>query len=183
MKAVKGGALMGTIQKSSEWEQKTSVKKGNAGEKIVRRFLEKKGFIVYQPVTEDAHAFDMLAIKNKEIVIIGEVKTKALMNKWSATGFNDRNFKEYKRIYEKYKIPIFIFFVDEHKKEIYGNWLMECLEEPQIKDGVEFPKIINTRNGSKIRLYHYEKMKHIAYLEDNDVRELIKHTRRSYSYA
>ena len=69
---------MGTIQKNSEWEQKTSVKKGNVGERIVREYLEAKGLVCYQPVTERAHAFDMLAIREKKTNSDCRSKVKSL---------------------------------------------------------------------------------------------------------
>ena len=45
------------------WQDKIQVKKGNIGEKIVRNYLEKKGFIVYEPKTNGSHPFDKIAIK------------------------------------------------------------------------------------------------------------------------
>jgi hypothetical protein len=180
--AVKDGALMGMIQKNSDWEHKTSVKKGNLGEQIVNKYLESKNFIVYRPVTEKAHAFDILAVRDKKIVIIGEVKTKALMNKWKATGFNNRNFLEYQAIHEKYKLPIFIFFVDENMGSIYGNWL-HILEKPYYHNGDKFPMVIKTKGSTELRLYHYDSMKHIAKLNAKDVAQLASYTRRNYEYT
>ena len=170
---------MGMIQKNSEWEHKTSVKKGNIGERIVREYLESKGLICYQPVTESAHAFDMLAIKDKKQIVIAEIKSKALMNKWRATGFEQRHYEEYKRIQEKHKIPVFVFFVDEHMGKIYGNTLDE-LDKEITREGARFPMLIS--NG-RTRIYHFDSMKIVADLTLDDCEELKQYTRRSYKYA
>ena len=86
------------------WEDKEQVKKGNIGELIVREYLEKKGYIVYEPKTNGSHPFDKIAIKGKNNMVIVEVKTKARMNKFYATGFNLRSYKYYKSIRDKYNI-------------------------------------------------------------------------------
>ena len=179
---------MGTILKNSEWENKTSVKKGNIGEEIVKKLLESHGFVCYQPVTENAHAFDMLEIKNKETMMIAEVKTKSLMLKYAATGFPYRNFSEYENIYKKYKIPIFVFFVDEGNGEIYGNWLMERLEKPVEVNGKIFPctEIFTDKKTGKsrqpIRLYHYSQMQVMGKLTEEQINEIKQYARRNYKY-
>lgn len=169
---------MGMIQKNSEWEQKTSVKKGNIGEDIVKRYLESKGLVCYQPTTEKAHGFDMLAVKDKRTVIIAEVKSKALMNKWKATGFAQKNYEEYIYIQKKHNIPVFIFFVDEHMGKIYGNTLTE-LDKEIVVDGETFPKLI--QNG-KTRIFHFDVMKVIAELDNSECERLKRYTQRNYEY-
>lgn len=69
------------------------------------------------------HCFDKVAIKNKKEMLIAEVKTKAARLYYPDTGFNLRNYREYQAIKEKYNVPIFVFFVDEKKRRVYGNWL------------------------------------------------------------
>ena len=170
---------MGMIQKNSEWEHKTSVKKGNIGERIVRQYLESKGLVVYQPVTERAHAFDMLAIKDKKQVVIAEIKSKALMNKWKATGFEQRHYQEYINIQKRHGIPVFVFFVDEHMGKIYGNTLDE-LDKEMIREGAKFPLLIS--NGTT-RIYHFDSMKIVHDLTAAECEELKQYTRRSYKYA
>ena len=75
------------------WQDKEQVKKGDIGELIVREYLEKKGYIVYEPKTNGSHPFDKIAIKSKNDMIIVEVKTKARMNKFNATGFDLKSYK------------------------------------------------------------------------------------------
>ena len=84
---------MGMTQKNFE----IRLKKGEIGEGIVRSLLESKGWIVYCPFTKGAHAFDMIATLNKERAIALDVKAKARMNKYPATGINLDHYEQYKR--------------------------------------------------------------------------------------
>lgn len=168
---------MATIQTNSNWEQKQTVKKGNLGELIVRRFLESKGLVVYKPVTDKAHSFDMLAILNKKTVMIAEVKSKALMKFCKCTGFNYSTYEDYKYIAKKHNLRVFIFFVDEELAKIYGNWL-DVLDNPIEYEGYSFPLNKRMKNGNLLRLYHYNSMVQIADIAWEEA-ELLKH----YSYS
>lgn len=156
------------------WEDKTQVKKGNIGEELVLNYLEKNGFIVYKPVTKSAHGFDNLATKDKKIVIMAEIKTKARLTYIEATGFNYKHYLEYKFISEKHSLPIFVFFVDEYLKKIYGNWLKEL--EKKIDN---FPRKIK---NNTIILFSLKNMKDICKLPDEKCEELKKLSTRNYEY-
>ena len=93
------------------WADKIQVKKGDRGEEIVKTYLEKKGFIVYNPATSGAHAFDILAVKDKVKFVIAEIKTKPKMLKYNSTGFDIRNYNEYVTVQDKTGINVFIFFI------------------------------------------------------------------------
>lgn len=172
---------MGTILKNSDWEKRITVQKGNIGESIVQQFLESKGFICYKPVSEGAHAFDFLAIKDKRLVIAAEVKTKALMNKYNATGFNKQTWYDYIMFSANHRMQIFVFFVDEHKKQVYGNWLSELEQQCEV-DGITYPFDMLCRNGKIIRLYPYCKMRHIADISDTESEILKQLSTRNYEY-
>lgn len=172
---------MGTIQRNSEFEKLTTTQKGNIGESVVREFLESKNFVCYVPITEKAHAFDFLAIRDKTQAIAAEVKTKARMSCYPATGFDERNYKYYKEFSLKHKIPIFIFFVDEHTGKVYGNWLA-VLEKPCIVEDKQYPMIIQTRNGRNIRIYPLCKMCAIADLNNETIERLKQLSTRNYEY-
>jgi hypothetical protein len=163
----------------------TALKKGAIGESIVKERLEAAGWVVYQPVTEGAHAFDMLSIKGKRYAIACDVKAKALMNKWQATGVNQRHFEEYQQFSQKHSMPFWLFFVDEYLGEIYGNTISE-LEQPRAVEcrfGVEsFPKVITTRNGTDVRLWPYAAMKKIAVLASGECHALMEYNQRGYEY-
>jgi hypothetical protein len=130
---------------NSNWENKIEVKKGNIGEDIVEKYIEKLGYIIYKPVTEKAHPFDRLCVKNKIDIFVAEIKTKPKRTYYPDTGFNHNHYEDYKRIQKK-GIKVYIFFVDEDSGDIYGNWLSELSEQKKIKHNnkiIEYPLIQN----------------------------------------
>jgi len=160
-----------------DWKDKIQVKKGNFGEKIINDYLEKKGFIVYVPITEKAHAFDRLAVKDKKIFIIAEIKTKAKLNYYNATGFDIKHYKEYKLLSVKYNIPVFVFFIDEMIGKIYGNWLNEL--EKQIEDDLNYPDFTKIKG---VVLFSLSTMKTIAELTQEQIEKLKEYSSRNYNY-
>jgi hypothetical protein len=81
----------------------------------------------------------------------------------------------------KYKINVFIFFVDEEKGKIYGNWLHKLDEksEIQVRDKViQYPM---ESNG--IRYFHIEKMNVICDLTDESVAKLNEVTTKNINYV
>ena len=160
-----------------EWKDKIQVKKGDFAEDIVHTYLENKGFIVYKPHTEGKHGFDRLAVKDKKQLIIAEVKAKARMKKYRATGIDLRHYNEYKLIEVKHNIPIFLFFVDEWLKKIYGNWLSEL--EKESYDDINYP---NTIIKPGIIFFSYIKMKMITTLTDEQSEYLKSTSTRNYTY-
>ena len=161
------------------WEDKIQVKKGDYAEDIIHNYLESKGFIVYKPETDGAHGFDRLAVKNKKGMVIAEIKAKARMTNYEATGFDEKSYNEYKFIEKKHNIPVFIFFVDEGMKEIYGNWLRKLEEESE--DDVKYPNTSILRHKGII-LFSLKKMIHIGYLSSEQIEFLKNHSSRNYDY-
>lgn len=69
--------LTATKQINSNWQLKPEVIKGNAGEDVIREFLESKGYVLYKPITEDkAHLIDFFGLTGDKRVFCFEVKTK-----------------------------------------------------------------------------------------------------------
>ena len=167
------------------WQDRTTVRKGNLGEQIVHTHLENKGYVVYNPNTEGPHAFDKLAIRNKQDIIIAECKTKARRNYYPDTGIDYRHFTEYKYIEERYNIPVYLFFVDEMLKKVYGNEL-SVLEEPRkvcfVRNGrqrvQQYPL---TQNG--IIYFPITVMEDIAPLTETDCSKLTTVSTRRYEYS
>lgn len=159
---------------------KTALAKGEVGEMVVRTHLERRGWIVYKPHTEGAHAFDILAIFNKKSAIAIDVKAKSRMNKYPATGINQKHFEEYKAFSEKHRMPFWVVFVDESQRTVYGNSLSE-LEVPRIVAGQKYPFVMPT-GYSPVRLWPLEAMKHIANLDEASAVELTSLSQRNYSY-
>ena len=169
------------------WDGRQTVQKGNVGEEIVQAFLESKGFVVYKPATDSAHPFDMLAVKDKRLCIAAEVKTKALRTYYQDTGINKSTYYDYAEFSEKHNMDIFVFFVDEHKREVYGNWLKR-LEQPRdvkMNGGkvVHYPRDEKSKEGRWLRLYPYEAMQHVAWIDSNTAEKLKRLSSRNYKYG
>ena len=162
------------------WNDKITVKKGNIGEAIVQKVIEQKGYIVYKAITEKAHAFDFLAVKDKKVFVIAEIKTKARFNKFYATGIDVKHFNEYLYIFEKQDIDVVLFFVDEHPSEerIYCQKLSELIK-PKLIDSVEYP---NYKIAKGKVLFSLEDMVTVCRLSKEEVESLKKYSTRSYNY-
>lgn len=162
------------------WNNKPQVKKGNWAEQIVVSFLEKKGYVVYRPITEKAHGFDTLAVKNKKQAIVVEVKAKAKRNYYPDTGINIKHYDEYKYISKRHNLPIFIFFVDEMLKQIYGNILSELEKDSLVLTESKTISYPLTQNG--IIYFPLKHMVVIHKLKEQDVEHLRNHSTRNYDY-
>jgi hypothetical protein len=156
----------------------TALKKGYLGEEIIKRYLENKGWVIYQPTTKGAHAFDMLSIKDKRTAIAIDVKAKSKLTFIDATGIDQRHFETYLKFSLKHNMPFWIIFVDEFLMEIYGNCLSE-LEKPYVKDGKKYPNHIS--NG-KIRIWHLDTMKRISTITKDEAKQLKNYNQRNEKY-
>lgn len=156
-----------------------ALRKGAIGEEIVRPYLEAKGYVVCRPVTEGAHAFDGLAIRNKKHCIAYDVKAKARMNNWPATGVNVSHFITYRDFSQKHNMPFWVFFVDEMLGQIYGNEISK-LEEHRLIDGVEYPFVINTRSD-QIRIWPLKAMLKVSDLSDEQKAALAACNQRTHA--
>lgn len=161
----------------NDWESKPTVIKGNIGERLVREYLERKGFIVYEPKTSGPHGFDKLAILNKKQAIIAECKTKARRNKFADTGINIKHLDDYEYISAKHNLPVFIFFVDELVGEIYGNTLKELLV-PRVVDGKQYPS-----REKGIIYFPLINTKWVCNIGKDEIDLMKANATRSYEYA
>jgi hypothetical protein len=166
---------MGTTPTSFS-ERKTTIK-GAFGERIIKAFLEAKGFCVYEPTTEMAHAFDFLAVKDKRQCVALDVKSKARRSKYPDTGIDIRHYETYRDFSKKHKMPFFIAFVDEWIGKIYGNWL-EKLQEPCKIGDKKYPSVERS-----IIYFPLAKMIDIQELSESDAAELRALSTRNYAYG
>lgn len=155
------------------WDEKPQVKKGKIGEALVDEYLRSKGIVPYIPKANGAHPFDRLcASADKKRLYVAEVKTKPRRKFYPDTGFNEKNFSDYVHISMTYNMDVFVYFVDEIKKEIYGGELFGKLNQPrQVKNSLEELNYPWRHNG--IIYFPLEAMEHIAWLSDEEVKELI----------
>lgn len=160
--------------------------KGNLGEFIVDKYLLGKNIIPYSPKADIAHPFDRLcASTNKKNIFIAEVKTKASRSYYPDTGINLKSYEEYKFIENKYGIDVWMFFVDEYKKKIYGNKLsnldkpVEIIHKNKI---LNYPLIQPNAIGRKIIYFPLEFMVDVCDIDDKVSEELKELSTRSYEY-
>lgn len=101
------------------------MKRGKVGEDIVGAYLKQQGYIPYKPDVQDkAHPFDFTcASPDKRTLFIADVKTKPRRLYYPDTGIDERHYADYQHISKTYQVDVFIFFVDEHEKRVYGNYL------------------------------------------------------------
>ena len=156
--------------------------KGAMGERIVRAVLEGAGWVVYQPMTEGAHAFDMLSIKDKDRAIAIDVKAKARMTYYHATGVNLKHFEQYKAFSERHNMPFWIIFVDEGMGAIYGNEIAELEQERRSEDGRVYPITKTDKYGKQQRLWALEGMRTIRTLSEEEINYLKHVSQRNYEY-
>jgi hypothetical protein len=166
---------------NSSWKNRLQVIKGDYAEEIIDSYLESKGYVVYNTKTPTAHAFDKVAVKDKQQVMIAECKAKARRNKYADTGINKRHYDQYKFIQDKHKIPVFIFFIDEMLKKIYGNFI-ELLERRTIIETKQYPCIEATQYGENIIYFPLQNVREVAELSEEQVQYLKENSTRKYEY-
>lgn len=172
---------MGTIQENTKWEDKTQVKKGSIGERIVEEYLIKEGFVVYKPITDKAHGFDRLASRDKSHLIIVEVKSKARRNHYPDTGININQYQKYCETERRHRIPVFLFFVDEMIGTVYGNRLSALSTWGTIE--VDGKEILYPIPDKGIIYFPLSKMITIGSLKDEEITQLKKYSTRSHEYG
>ena len=146
-----------------------ALKKGELGEKIIRDFLQNKGWIVYFPFTKDkAHFFDMLCTFNKDKVIAIDVKTKARLNKWNAQGIDKLHYQQYLSFVKKSNVNFYLIFIDDKTGDVYA-----C-DISKLKNPI-FP-------NPKIIAWELKQMKFLFKITENQINELTKFDQRNYNF-
>ena len=96
---------------NSNWNNKTSVKKGTIGENLTKQYLKNSGYIIYSPETGGPHPFDTLIVTpDKKNIGVAEIKTKAKRMLYPDTGIDIRHYNDYLNVQNKYNIEVHIFF-------------------------------------------------------------------------
>jgi len=167
---------------SNNWQDKPEVKKGNIGENIVDKYLRNKGFVIYYPDKGKPHPFERLcASRDKRKLLIAEVKAKAKRTFYPDTGFNIKHYKDYCHIREKYNMPIFVYFVDEHEGKVYGNNLLELEKRREITHNFKILVYPLKQNG--IIYFPRIAMIELGDIAEEEKQELKQLSKRSYSYT
>ena len=121
-------------QTNSEFQTKSTTRKGRIGEAAVDAWLRQRGYIPYAAPEElGAHPFDRVAVhRDKRDIRIAEIKAKAARTWFPDTGINERHLLEYLSFEERVRVPVFLFFVDEMRRLIYGNLLSTLMQPTEI---------------------------------------------------
>lgn len=152
------------IPRNSAWHEQQKTKIGDYGEELVMTYLESRGHVCYKALTDKAHLLDYFIYQKDREVIAAEVKTKPSRKKYPDTGFDYRHYEGYKKFTTEHNMRMFIFFVDDEKGEIYGNFLHE-LDKPR----KQYPLDEMTRYGQIIRYYPLEAMIKIRPLTQSEI--------------
>jgi hypothetical protein len=188
---------------TTKFKEKITTKKGDYGELIGDKRLKEKGIIAYMPVFDGAHPFDRLcATLDKKILFVNEYKTKPYRLYYPDTGFNLSQYKGYVYTRDKYNMDIFICFVDEIKKEAYGNWLrkleneiivsndeinkhrMKNIGKQYNKGDIKYPLIekSNKRDNRAIIYFPLKNTKFLFKITEEEILKLKELSSRNYNY-
>lgn len=164
------------------WEDKPQVQKGMVGEAIVMDWLRQKGFIPYTTAADCPHPFDYLcASKDKKTIFVADAKSKPARTRYPDTGIDIRHHAQYLHIRNRYKLHVFLFFVDEDAGKIYGNFL-DVLNKPRMvkHNGavLRYPL-----NAGGIRYWPLSAMRPIGKLTDEQIATLRELSTRAPAYA
>lgn len=160
------------------WDDRPEVQKGNIGERLVDEYLLRKGIVPYKPIVSKAHPFDRLcASADKRRIYVAEVKTKPKREMYPDTGIDWRHYQDYMHVAMNHNMDVFIYFVDEVARAIYGGELIANLSlERQIRHNGRVLSYPMKQGG--IIYFPLEAMEHVASLPD-DVCEELAALRRS----
>ena len=151
------------------WSDKIQVKKGDIGEEIIKKYMESKGWVVYKPITDGAHPFDMLCTKNKTQFLALDVKTKARLNKYPATGIDIRHYNDYKTLTETLSIDFYLFFVDDKVGTVHCQQLSKLPEPFKITEYIYAWNLID--------------MVYLFTISNEEIKKLSNFDSRNYKYT
>jgi hypothetical protein len=155
-----------------EFNELVQTKKGGIGEEIILNWLDQNGYICYNPYNQNRpHWCDIVFFNKNYELFFADVKTKAKLNKYNATGINTNSYNNYKKIMNETNQKFFIFFVDENAKDIHLLDLSNC------SNGFHLVQ------NDKIIYWKLEEMIKIAdNLDLNICNQIKEYNTRSYPY-
>jgi len=163
------------------WEDRIEVQKGDLGELLVDEYIKSKGVVPYKPDADQAHPFDRLcASRDKKTLYIAEVKSKAKRKYYPDTGIDIRSYNGYKEIQEKYKINVFMYFVDDEMGLIYGGPLNRISKKHTILHNnkhLEYPITMKD-----IIYFPLKLMKQVAQINKENISKLTSLTTKNTKY-
>lgn len=160
------------------WDDLETVKKGKIGERIVKEWLISQGYIVYDPANNGIHPFDFICAMMDKNIFIVDVKTKPARYKYPDQGIDLRHYNDYTEKLINHNIDIWLFFVDENAKQIYGNLLSELNKPHQVIHKGKILIYPYREQHTKIIYFPIDKMITIKDLSIFEIEEIKKHSSR-----
>ncbi len=106
------------------WNKRKKTKKGNYGENLVKTYLTKKGYMIYEASNPDeVHPIDQIILFKNKIICFIEVKTKPKRVMYNDTGIDWTTHCNYLEFGDMNNLPVFIVFVDESIGWAYGEYI------------------------------------------------------------
>lgn len=163
-----------------EFKNLDQVQKGDIGEELVAHELTRRGYNVMKPFFDSKpHLIDLYAYTDAG-GFYADVKTKARMNKWEATGIDANDFKKYLKLAKKNKVVL--FFVDEMLKSVYYCMVEEAAKECVV-DGIKYPNYdLLGHLRPPVVLFPLKIMKQLCDINEKLVAEIKKKSEKTRNY-
>jgi len=155
-----------------------TTKKGDYGEQLVDEYLINCGYIIYKPISNNAHSFDRIISYKKERLTIVEIKSKSKRKYFPDTGIDYKFYIEYINKSKELNIPVFLIFVDEESKKVYGNLLSVLCESQKFiirNKTINYPLI-----EKDIIYFHMDNMKQLFEITEEQSKQLKQYTTKKY---
>lgn len=148
--------------------------KGDIGEKLVRRALRQKGYMLATFEPGQAHPCDNIVSKWDMQFRALDIKTYPRRSFFPDTGINYSHYEKYIKSLNVF----YLIFVDEIEKKVYGNKLEE-LDKQVFVNGLQYPYFDG--HGDKRKVYFpLQSMEFYSNLSDDFCNELRKISTSSY---
>lgn len=121
-----------------------------------------------------------MATSDKKTVFIADTKTKAMRTYYPDTGIDIRHYDDYMNICTTHSMHIFLFFVDELAKQIYGNWLFELDKPASVQHRGK--KLTYPMIDRGMRYFWRGAMRDIANLTDSQAEAIKQYSTRNPAY-
>ena len=150
--------------------------KGELGELFFIEHIAKDGWVVNRPSSDNKpHFCDIFASKGKDNFFFADVKTKARLNSYDATGIDYRCYIHYLEFAKKQcsaGIPFYLVFVDDKNGNVHRANILDLQSS-----GKEF-----FIKNKQIICWPIPLMEFLFKLSGNQIAQLTAYDQRNYDY-
>lgn len=169
---------MVTNPTSSEFHERNTTKKGDAGERILARIAHGffPGAVEFAPLIENgAHQCDRILVswRDRRIVLV-DAKAKPARSYYPDTGINVASFDIYRDMAQRHRALVLLCFIDEACQIAYGNFLHILAKPHKVwwrGEHKSYP-LEDWGNRGRIVFFPIEYMRRLADLAEEEVVEL-----------